>query len=268
MLLDVVTTYPRVSLSALADQLTDNYDVSYEQALTDVATFVAAGQRAGLLSYHPSTSSSLRLPWLMLQRVLLFPIFRTIHPPSVRRQYFAFSVPRTVVLTLWAQIRVGIFLVLPVVSLIISSAEMPAELFALAVAAIVSFVLAVVVLGVAHELAHVLATHIFDIEVSAVYAQGLRVGLHRARSTPVKDLIISVAGPLAALLLCIIITIVVVSIDGTDLSSIGRPALVGVWLAGSLQLACLVPPSADGRAIARAVGRAKQPLPAGGIPGE
>ncbi|MGL5861730.1 MAG: hypothetical protein ACRCY9_10805, partial [Phycicoccus sp.] len=113
-------------------------------------------------------------------------------------------------------------------------------------------------LGVIHEAAHAVVIAALGPAPRAVYTQGLRVGLHRTRLTPGRDIAVSMSGPLAGTLVGAIAVAALLEIDRSAATTMSRAALVGLLIATSSQIVCLVPPAADGTMLMAALRRMRR----------
>jgi len=255
----LVVASERVRVSDLADALVARYGVSRERALVDVATFVQRGQEAGILSYHQMHRNRVRGRARFLRDLFLVPVRGAMFLPSVQRRYRPYSGLRLLADSAAAQAQLAVLTVLVCLVPLSLISGLWSDVGA---AFVVGFSLGVVgglvVLGVAHEATHALVSTSLGSPPRAVYRQGMRVGLHRMRLSPGRDLAVAVSGPLLGALLGAALLFVLLSVDRAEPSTMSRAALIGLLIATSFQVACLVPPAADGTVIMSSLGRLRK----------
>ncbi len=261
VLLDEVLRRDGARLSELAGVLADCFGIPEEVALEDVASFVQRAQIAGLLSYH-RRAGRLSVGVRLVVNVLLLPVRGVVLLPSVQRRYHPFTVGRMVASTVSAQVRLGlVVLVLAMLPLSLVDGLWSRAGGSVLLGLAIGTVGGLVVLGVVHEAAHAVASTAFGTAPHAVYRQGLRTGLQRVRLTPAKDALVAVAGPLVgAAVGCGLVALALV-VDSASPTGVSRSAILGACIATGIQVACLVPPAADGRILlacmrGRSAGRA------------
>lgn len=257
LLLSQVMGREQVKLGELADVLVEHYGLPRERALVDVATFVQQGQMVGMLSFHAAQGNRLKGHARLLGDLVMIPVRGGMHMRSIQRQYYPYSAKRMVIAVAYSQLRLGLIIVVGcaiplgfIDGLRSSAGATFVGRFAVGVIG------GLVVLGVIHEAAHAVLSTVWGSRPKDVYVQGLRVGLRRTRLTPMRDLLVSAAGSVVGAVAGTIILI--------PLLAVGRPttlagaAAIGLSIATSYQVACLVPPSADGTAILASLRRLKQ----------
>lgn len=255
----LVVATDQVTVADLADTLVSRYGIPRERALVDVATFVQHGQEAGILSYHQGRRNRVRGQARFLRDLAMVPVRGAMFLPSVQRRYRPYSRRRLVTDTVAAQGRLGVVTVLVCLVPLSFISGLWSDVGASFVAGFSAGVVGgLVVLGVAHESTHALVSAALGSPPRAVYRQGMRVGLHRTRLSPVRDLAVAVSGPLLGALLGAAMLVVLLSLDRAAPSTMSRAALIGLLIATSFQVACLVPPAADGTVIMSALGRLRR----------
>ncbi|MGJ9411413.1 PqqD family protein [Aeromicrobium sp. CF4.19] len=252
--LDVVSSQGQVTLGRLADMLSTTYGIDEERAFGDVGRFVHQAQVAGVLSMRSSwrqqVQHSLVRPFLDLA---MFPVRLNYPARGARRRHLVPSVAVTARAALESQVALGVVLLVPFAAVIAIALAPPDPLLFVAAFGGV-FLLTMAVTGVVHELAHHVVAGACGLRLDIVYRERFTVGLRRERGSSAQEALITVIGPVAALALVItaLLTLGAGSWDG-QAGFVVRCAVLGLLAAGSLHLACLVPPSADGRALVRAV---------------
>lgn len=249
LLLETIREREDVSLDELADALVQTCGRPRPDALTDVALFVQRAQVAGLLSYETSRRvlpAGVRLA----AQVALVPVRGGLSLPSVQRRQEPFSVGRMVSSTISAQLRLGV--VVTLVALVplslIGGFWSRAGLDVVAGLAL-GIIGGLALLGVVHECAHAALSIRWRSRPHSVYRQGLRVGLQRPRLGPGKDLMVAACGPAAGTAAGCLLVAVVFAVDAAGPTGLTRALILGTCIATALQVACLVPPAADGRVV-------------------
>lgn len=250
----------RVSIGDLAHTLSERHGLPLETARADVAGFVRSAQVAGLISLHSTPSRTFtNYHKEYAFQLAVAPIVGTVAGLGTRRRFVVPSA-RDLVLTVGrSQALLGLALLVPILLFFMAllgiplwEADAAQRHFVGALTA--SFLVATVCLGVVHELAHLMTARLLGVPVSALYVDGLRVGLHRESGRPGQSAAITLAGPLLAAALGAVALVGVATVDAGDLSRPVQSALVlGVAIPTLYHAICLVPPAADGRALFRAL---------------
>jgi hypothetical protein len=250
LLLGHVMGRETVTLGELADVLVGHYGLTREHALADVAAFVRDGQAAGMLSFHTVLRKRVKSRARFLLDLLMIPVRGGLLAPSIQRQYYPYSVARMVLASVRSQVLVGL--------VVVALCAVPLSFIdgfwsgvgAMFLSGFATGVIGgLVLLGVLHEAAHAAVSTWWGSRPVAVYRQGLRVGLQRTRLTPLRDLLVSAAGPLAGAAAGAVTLFALLAVDRSAPTTYARAAMLGLLLATSYQVACLVPPAADGRVI-------------------
>lgn len=254
----------RVSIGDLAQALAQRHDLTTETARADVAGFVRSAQVAGLVSLHSTagrTFTNYHKEYAF--QLAVAPIVGTVAGLGTRRRFLV-PTSRRVMLTVGrSQALLGLVLLAPLLLFFMALLGIPLweadpaqRRFVGTLAT--SFLAATVVLAVVHELAHLGMARFLRVSVSALYVDGLRVGLHRDAGTPARSAAITLVGPVAASALGAAVLAVVASAGGNHVSRAVQSALmVGVAIPTLYHAICLVPPAADGRALVRALAAAR-----------
>jgi hypothetical protein len=258
-LLDRVARDSPIALDDLAGELSTRFGVPRDEALLGVAAFAEIGQEGGYLSYLDNAASRWRLRRRFLADLLRLPVQGTMHLPAVRRRHLPFSLPTT----MWvAAARQAVHGLLFGVTLSALVALLPgldaATALRLGVGLTVGLTLGQLAMAPVHEVTHAAVSRAVDRWPSSVYVQGLRVGLHRRRATPMRDITVIVAGPALATLLGIALVVAVFTMQESAPTTFTRGVVTGVAVATVVHATCLVPPAADGRALVRAVLRLRR----------
>lgn len=259
LLLSQVMGREQVRLGELADVLVEHYGLPRERALADVATFVQHGQMAGLLSFYAAQGNRVKGHARLLGDLVMIPVRGGVQLRSIQRQYYPYSAMRMVIASAGSQLRLGLIVVVVCViplSFIDGLRSSAGATFVGGFA--VGVIGGLVLLGVIHESAHAVLSTVWGSPPKAVYVQGLRVGLRRTRLTPMRDLLVAVAGPVVGAVAGAIVLILLLGVDRSAPTTLARAAMIGLLIATSYQIACLVPPSADGTAINASLRRLKQ----------
>jgi hypothetical protein len=260
LLLSQVTGREQVSLGELADVLVGHYGLPRERALADVATFVQHGQVAGLLSFHAARGNRVKGHARFVADLVMMPVRGGMHLPSIQRRYYPYSAMRMVIASAGAQLRLGL---LVVVVCVIPLSFIDGFWSNVGAATVVGGFAAgviggLVVLGVIHEAAHAVVSTVWGSRPKAVYLQGMRVGLRRTRLTPTRDVLVAVAGPVVGAVAGATVLNLLLEVDRSAPTTLARAAMVGLLIATSFQVACLVPPAADGVSILASLRRLRQ----------
>lgn len=250
MLFADVASRDETRLAELADLLVRTYGIPAESALLDVATFVQRGQVAGLLSYH-RRAGRVGVGARLGLGLLLLPLRGGISLPSLQRTYHPFTVARLVRHTAWSQVRIGlVVLLVALVPLGLVDGFWSRAGLDVLLGLGLGVVAGLVVIGVLHEGAHAVASRWAGALPHAIYRQGLRTGLQRERLGPTRDGLVALAGPLVGIVAGCALVLVAMAVDDASPTGVTRSAILGCCLATALQVACLVPPAADGRILA------------------
>lgn len=250
----------RVSIGDLAHALSERHGLPPETARADVAGFVRSAQVAGLVSLHSTpgrTFANYHKEYAF--QLAVAPIVGTVAGLGTRRR-FILPTARDLVLTVGrSQLLLGLALLVPILVFFMALLGIPlweadaAQRRFVGTLAL-SFLAASVCLGVVHELAHLVTARLLRVPVSALYVDGLRVGLHRESGSPGQSAAITLTGPVLATALGAVALIGIATVDAGVLSRPVQSALVlGVAIPTLYHAICLVPPAADGRALFRAL---------------
>lgn len=251
LLLRTVRERGAMSIAELAHLLRVTYGISKEEAWEGAVEFASGAQLAGVISMKTSlTTNVVHGVGTPLVDVLLYPVrlYRPQRP--VRRMYLSPTGASTIQASVRTQTLLACALTPPVALALYLVLGPPTFMGFLAGFGLTLFA-AIVVGGTIHEYAHFAAAKAAGAPVTAVFRDGVTVGLRRASvERPAVELLISLAGPASALTFLVGLIVLVASF-GSNLTGavVAQSALLGALFASSLQLACLVPPSADGRAI-------------------
>lgn len=250
----------RVSIGELAHVLSERHGLAPESARADVAGFVRSAQVAGLVSLHSTparTFANYHKEYAF--QLAVAPIVGTVAGLGTRRRFVAPTARGLVLTVARSQALLGAALLVPVLVFFMAllgiplwEADAAQRRFVGALA--VSFLAATVWLGVLHELAHLTMARLLRVSVSALYVDGLRVGLHRESGRPPQSAAITLVGPGLATALGVAALVGITTLDAGVLSRPVQSALViGVAIPSLYHAICLVPPAADGRALWRAL---------------
>lgn len=248
-LLTEIAGREQVTLRELVDLLETTYGCPREVAERDIASFVQRAQLTGLVSYR-QRRGGVRAGVRLLLNILLLPVRGGVLLPSIQRTHHPFSVGRMLAATASAQLRLGlVVLVLAVIPLSFIAGFWSVAGVGFLGGLTLGVVGGLVVLGLLHESAHALMCHVYGAPAHSVYRQGLRVGLQRRRLGAPRDLVVAAIGPVTGTAAGCALVALAMAVDSSSPTSLTRAAILGVCLATALQVACLVPPAADGRVI-------------------
>lgn len=245
-----------VTTFEFADELRSTYGLDAPRATADTERFLDSALKTGALSIRPDATSDLRFgvvrPWLMrLHSLVTFSARtrrsrRSFHDPTSRS--VATSASR-------AHLFASIGMLLPVFVLgcflipqQIPSVAAAAPLLVLLLGGYVAFSVGA---GALHELAHFWTASALGVRTDAVYHDGVRAGILRQRGSMPRDILITLAGPLAAVG-ALAVALAVLLGPAAD-HTYSRVLVVACLLPLALNLACLIPPSVDGATLWRAV---------------
>lgn len=254
LLLNAIARSGKIELAELASLLSSTYGLDDEQAFNDVATFVHRAQVAGAVSMHSSWLRRMRHSLVYpVVDLLMFPARLGYPQRGARREYRPPTAGATVRIALATQWAFALALAVPFAA-VLALLFQPAPLSHFLVGFGAAYVLAMTVTGVLHECAHFAIARAVGVPVLAVYRERSTVGMRRARGRPLQELAITAAGPVVAIavLAGLLVWVVATSWD-PRLSVVIQSTILGLLAASTFHLACLLPPSTDGRALVTAV---------------
>lgn len=261
LLLDRVATEGSVSIGDLVDLLRHTYDVDVDTAEQDVAALVAAAQDAALVSFSSSAPRRLRYGLLKPARELPWTLWggpaaltggprRQLQPPTLGNLAWW-----SLLTHLWRSLLVTA----GVAALGLGSGAL--GLTAGSAAFVVQFLLVCLLVmtlsAVAHEGAHLMVARRVGAHRISLFVGGLRLGVTRTHVGNARDLAISVAGPAAGLIVVALLWLGLGWVFGGPLASVSPTAQASargaLAVSAVMNIACVIPPSSDGRAAWSAV---------------
>ena len=253
LLVQAIERSGEVDLGTLSDVLTSTYGLDPDHAFNEVATFVHRAQVVGALSMRSSWVRQVRYSFLLpVVDLVLFPMRLGFPERGARREYRMPRASSTAHVALTTQGALALVLGIPFAAVLWLILQPPyLGEFLLAFGGV--YVLTMMVTGLIHELAHFAVARVVGKPVVAVFRERFTVGLKRDVGRPAQELAITIAGPVAALV--VLIGLLLWLATGSWDAGVGvmvQSAILGVLAALSFHLGCLLPPSADGQALVAA----------------
>lgn len=249
------------TIGELAERLRDAFGLDEEQARVDVARFVRSANTAGLISVKGPLHTEMY--YSGVRRLQDFWVAQYAGPAAMlrgsRRDYRDPTASNLLTAILSVHLRIAMLVVVPFAVFYFYPREIAASELSQWWTFSFIFGAMIVILGVLtliHEGLHMLAARVTGVPGISVYRSGLVVGFQRARTTPAREIAISVAGPLGAAVVGGVLSVVVMTHGAAVLSPIGLPhrlLLLVLVVAVVYHLIALTPIAQDGRVIKRTI---------------